>query len=113
MYIVYSCFDIIFMVLTRITIRRDSVSLLGFPFLSQVQVFSCDIPLVCRLKCLYNCFSSHFYFVVIFVLFIIIIIIIFIRAYADGFRWWLTLEFVWQQVPLSLQDSSQYSGRSQ
>ncbi len=63
------------MALTRATIRRDSVSLLRFPFLSQVQIFSYDISLVCRLKCQYNCFSSHFCFLVIFVLYIIIIII--------------------------------------
>ena len=44
---------------------------------------------------------------------IIIIIIIhselFTSALADGF----SLESEWQQVSLSLQDSSQYSGRSQ
>ena len=33
---------------------------------------------------------------------------IFTSALTDG----LSLEFVWQQVSLSLQDSSQYSGRS-
>ena len=44
---------------------------------------------------------------------VIIIIIIplefFISAIADGF----SLEFEWQQVSPSLQDSSQYSGRLQ
>ena len=39
----------------------------------------------------------------------IVIIVFFISANADG----LSLEFEWQQVSSSLQDSSQYSGRSQ
>ena len=58
------------------TIRRDSVSLLRFPFLSYFQVFSH----VCRFKYLYSFFSSHFYFLIIvlsmlvFVLFLVAII---------------------------------------
>ena len=43
------------------TIRRDSVSLLRFPFFRNVQVFSCEISLVCH-----SCFSFHFRFLVIF-----------------------------------------------
>ena len=43
-------------------IGRDSVSLLRFPFLSHVQVFSCEMSLVCHLKCPYSCFSTHFLF---------------------------------------------------
>ena len=48
------------------------------------------------------------------IIIIIIIIIIyswefFISVLADGF----SLEFEWQQISSSLQDSSQYSGRSQ
>ena len=46
------------------TIRRES--LLRFPSLSHVQVFS----LVCRLKNPYSCFFSHFCFLVNFVLLI-------------------------------------------
>ena len=61
------------------------------------------------------------FFLYPFIIIIIIIIIInnnnntiysleyFISALADG----LSLEFKWQQVSSSLQDSSQYSGRSQ
>ena len=45
---------------------RDSVSLLMFPFLSHVQVFSCDVSLVPLLKYLFSCFSSYFYFLVFF-----------------------------------------------
>ena len=45
----------------------------------------------------------------LFLLGIIIIIIIYTSALADG----LSLEFEWQQVSSGLQDSFQYSGRSQ
>ena len=54
------------MVLFYAAIRRNSVSLLRFPFLSHVQVFSSEISLDCRLKYLYTCFSSHFLFSVYF-----------------------------------------------
>ena len=62
------------------TIRRDLVSLLRFSFLCHVQVFSCDILLVCRLKCQYNCFSSHFCFLIIFVLLIFELSVLFLVA---------------------------------
>ena len=45
---------------------RNSVSLLGFPSLGYVHDFSCEMSLVCCLKCPYSCFSFHFYFPVIF-----------------------------------------------
>ena len=73
-------------------IRRDSVFLLRFPFLSHVQVFSCEILLIRRLK----------------VIIIIIIIIfftpygIFIPALADV----ISLESEWLQITLGIQDSS-------
>ena len=41
-------------------IRRDSVSLLRFPFFNHVQAFSCEISLVCRLKYPYSCFPTLF-----------------------------------------------------
>ena len=56
------------MVLVYAIIRKDSVSLLRFPFLSHVQVFSREISLVYHLNYPYSCFSSHFCFPVIFVL---------------------------------------------
>ena len=62
------CFKIVLMALFFAAIRRDSVSLLRFPFLNHVQVFSCENLLVCRLKCPYSCFSSNFCFLVIFIL---------------------------------------------
>ena len=39
-------------------IRRDSVSLLRFPFLSHVHVFLCEMSLVSLLKRSYSCFFS-------------------------------------------------------
>ena len=41
-------------------IRRDSVSLLSFSFLSHIQVFSWEISFVCRLKYSYSCFLLIF-----------------------------------------------------
>ena len=50
------------MALFYATIRKDSVSLLRFLFLSYFQIFSFAISFVCRLKCPYSCFSSYFCF---------------------------------------------------
>ena len=50
---VLSIFALIWLVLTALfcaAIRRDSVSLLNFPFLSQVQVFSCEMLFISRSK---------------------------------------------------------------
>ena len=52
-------------------VRRDSVSPLRFPFFIHVQVFSCEISLICHLKYSYNCFSTHFCFLVILLLIIV------------------------------------------
>ena len=53
-----------------------------------------------------NCFSIA---IIIIIIIIIIPLVFFTLALADG----LSLEFEWQQVSSSLQDSSQYSGHSQ
>ena len=45
-------------------IKRDSVSLVRFPFLNHVYVCLWEIPPVCCLKYPYSCFSSHFCFLV-------------------------------------------------
>ena len=74
--LVYFCSDIILMALFCVAIRRFLVSLLRFPFLSHIQVFSYEISLVCRLKYPYSHFSSHFYFLVIFVLLMLVISIL-------------------------------------
>ena len=44
------------------TFRRYSVFLLSFRFLSHIHVFSCEILLICRLKCPYSCSSFIFIF---------------------------------------------------
>ena len=59
-------------------LRRESVSLLRFPFISYVQDFSCEISLVCHLECPYSSFSSHFCFLVIFVLFMFVLSVLFL-----------------------------------
>ena len=41
---------LVLMVLFCDAVRRDSVSLLKFPFLNQVQVFSCEMSFISRLK---------------------------------------------------------------
>ena len=52
----------ILMALFCAVIRRDSVSLLRFPFHRYVQVFSCEISHVCHLKQPYHCFFFPFLF---------------------------------------------------
>ena len=76
--LVYYFLDIILMGLC--CARRDSVSLLRFPLLSHVHVFSCEISLVCRLKCPYSCFSSHFCFLLIFVLLMHLLFVLILMA---------------------------------
>ena len=51
---------LVLMALICASISRDSVSLLQFPFLSSVQVFSCKMTFICHLKRPQSCFSSHF-----------------------------------------------------
>ena len=68
------------MVFICVTVRRDSVSFLRFPFLSHVQVLPCNMSLVCRLKCPYSCLSSHFCFLIIFVLLILVLSVLFMVA---------------------------------
>ena len=68
------------MVLFCATIRKDSVLLLRFPFLSHVKVFSCENSLVCRLKCPYSCFSSHFCFLVIIIILMLVLSLLFLIA---------------------------------
>ena len=68
---VLSILALIWLVLTALfyaAIRRDSVSLLKFPFINQVQVLSCEMLFISRLKRLSSCFPSHFCFLVIVIL---------------------------------------------
>ena len=75
---VYFCFHIVLIVLFCAAIRRDSVSILRFFFLSHDQVFLCDILLVCRLKCPCSCFSYHFCFMAILALLMLVLSILFL-----------------------------------
>ena len=59
-------------------IRRDSVSLIRCPFLSHVQVFSCEMLLISHLKRPYSCFSSHFCFLIIVVLLVLVLSVLFL-----------------------------------
>ena len=61
------------MALSCAAIRRDSVSLLRFPFFSQVQVFWCEMLFIRRLKRSYSCFPSHFCFLVLVILSFIVL----------------------------------------
>ena len=70
------------------TLRRDSDSFLMFPFFSHVQVFSSEISLVCRLKCPYSCFSSHFYYLIIFVLLIRLLSLLLVAVISLPFRFY-------------------------
>ena len=81
MSLIFACFDIVgpYGVVCD-TIRRDSISLLGFPFFVHVYVFSCEISLVCRLKCPNSCFSFHFGFLLIFVLLVFVLPVSFLVA---------------------------------
>ena len=75
---VYSRFDIVLITFFCAAIRRDSFSLLRFPFLCHVQVFSCAILLVCLLKYPYSCFSSHFYLLIFFALLMLVLSVLFL-----------------------------------
>ena len=71
---------LVLMVLFCAAIRRDSVSLLRFPFLSHVYVFSCAMLLISRLKRPWSCFSFHFCFLVIVVLLVLVLFVLFLVA---------------------------------
>ena len=79
LHLVYSCFDIVLIALFCVAVRRYSLSLLRFLFLSYVKVFFCEISFVCLLKCPYSCFYSHF-FLVIFVMLMLVSSVLFLVA---------------------------------
>ena len=70
-YITYSCLSILVLIslvliaLFPAAIRKDSVSLLRFPFFSHVHVFSGALSLIIRLKRPQSCFSYHICFLAI------------------------------------------------
>ena len=64
LHLLYCCVSSIF-ALTSLVLMALCCAVLRFPFFCHVQVFSCEISLVCRMKYPHNCFSSHFIFLVI------------------------------------------------
>ena len=80
---VLSIFALVWLVLLALfcaAIRRNSVSLLRFPFLSHFHVFSCEMSLVSRLKLPQSYFSSHFCFLVIVVPLVLVSLVLFLVA---------------------------------
>ena len=61
-------------------IVRDQVGFFSFPFLSHIQVFSCEISPVCRLKNPCSCFSSYLCFVVFLVLFVLMLLVLLLAS---------------------------------
>ena len=71
---------LVLMALFCAAMRRDSVSLLEFAFLSHVQVLSCEMLFINRLKRPWTCFSSHFCFLVFVILLSIVLSVFFLMA---------------------------------
>ena len=71
---------LVLMALFCAAIRRDSVSLLKFPFLSQAQVLSREILFISRLKRPWCCFSYYFCFLVFVILLSIVLSVLFLMA---------------------------------
>ena len=61
-------------------IRKDSVYLLRFPFLSHVHVFSSEMSLVSHLKRPLSCFYPLFFFLVIVVPQVLVSLVLFLVA---------------------------------
>ena len=70
----------VFIALFCAAIRKNSVSLLRFPFLSHVHVFSWEMLLISRLKRVQSCFSSYLCFLVIVVLLVLMLSVLFLVA---------------------------------
>ena len=70
---------LVLMALFCTAIRKYSFSLIKFPFLSHVQVFSCEM-FISRLKRQDSCFSSHFCFLVIVILLVSVLSVSFLVA---------------------------------
>ena len=79
---VLSILALIWLVLTVLffLLRRDSLSLLKFPFHSHFQVLSCEMLFISRLKRPYSCFPSHFCFLFIVLLLSIVLSVSFLMA---------------------------------
>ena len=77
-------------------VRRDTVSLSKFPFIIIIIIVVVVLVIV-----------------IIIIIIIIIIILLLCDFFSPAIVGGFLLEIEWQQVSSSLQDSSQYSGRSQ
>ena len=71
---------LVLMALFCAAIRRDSVSILKFPFLSHVQVLSYEMLFISHLKRPWSCFPSHFCFLVFVILLSIVLSVLFLMA---------------------------------
>ena len=71
---------LVLMALFCAAIRRDSVALLKSLFLSHIQVLSCEMLFISRLKRHWSCFSSHFCFIVFVILLSIVLSVLFLMA---------------------------------
>ena len=71
---------LVLMVVFCSAIRRDSVSLLKFLFLSYIQVLSSEMLFISRLKRPWGCFPSHFCFLVFVILLSMVLSVLFLRA---------------------------------
>ena len=78
LHLLFCCILSILALICCAAIRRDSVSLLRFHFLSHVHVFLCEMLLISRLK--HSCFSSYFCFLVIVVLLVLMSLVLFLLA---------------------------------
>ena len=86
---VFSILALIWLVVMALfcaAIRRDSVSLLKFHFLSHVQDLSSEMLFIIRLKSPQSCFSSHFCFVVIVIRLVIVLSVLFLMAEISPLR---------------------------
>ena len=83
--------QLVLMALFCASVRRDSVSLLKFPFRSHVNIFSCEIPYVYRLRYSYSYSFSYVSFQYSIVLFIFMLSMLFLIAVIHPFLLYLML----------------------
>ena len=74
---IFASTGLVLLVLFYVVVRRDFAFLWRRLILSHVQDFSWEILLICCLKYLWNCFSSHFCFLGIVVLLILVLCLFF------------------------------------
>ena len=87
LYLLFCCFLsipafiwLVLMAFFYTIIKRDSVSFLRLPFLSYVHVFWLEMLLISHLKRPWNCFCSHFCFLVIVVQLVLVLFVLYLVA---------------------------------